>query len=37
MENKNKASLRKPDCNFGSQLRVGNVLAPRPETVPLTE
>jgi len=39
-KNKNKASLRKPDCESGSRLRMGKVLAPHgalPETVPLTE
>jgi len=39
-KNKDKASLRKPDCKSDSRLRVGKVLAPhgaRPKTVPLTE
>jgi len=39
-ENKDKASLRKPDGEFGSWLLVGKVSTPhgaRPKTVPLTE
>jgi len=39
-ENKDKASLQKPDCESGSQLLVEKVLAPhsaRLKTVPLTE
>jgi len=39
-KNKDKASLRKSDCESGSRLRVGKVLAPhgaRPKTIPLIE
>jgi len=39
-KNKDKAKLRKPDCESGSRLRVGKVSAShsaRPKTVPLTE
>jgi len=39
-ENKDKASLWKSDCESGSRLRVGKVLAlhgARSKTVPLTE
>jgi len=39
-KNKDKASLRKSDCEFGGRLRVGKVLAPHnihPKTVPLIE